>query len=176
MYQTLAIAQTQAAYESPSASYMHSNPNSPVYVPTSRVGPMIPSLPYLQPTVSSQPSHGVSSHPVWSQATPESPSYSAGSPHTSSRFHYSPSPPMNNGTSRDSGYSNPLNSNSRDQYLPRPISGSYASPYSSYVGPQLPQLSPAWPAAPFDNSMLHSLQTRGPQISIRPGPGDQINV
>ncbi|KAL7850988.1 hypothetical protein AOLI_G00213440 [Acnodon oligacanthus] len=174
MYQTLAIAQTQAAYESPSASYMHSSPNSPVYVPTSRVGPMIPSLSYLQPSVSTQPSHGVSSHPVWSQSTPESPSYSTGSPHTSSRFHYSPSPPMNNSTSRDSTYSNPLNANTRDQYLSRPISGSYASPYPPYVGPQLPQLSPAWPAAPFDNSMLHSLQTRGAPLSIRPGPGDLL--
>lgn len=172
MYQTLAIAaaQTQAGYDSPTASYMHSNPNSPVYVPTSRVGPMIPSLPYLQSNVSSQPSHPVNSHPVWSQPTPESPSYSTGSPHTSNRFHYSPSPPMNNGTSRDSSYSSPLNVNSRDQYnLTRPIGGSYASPYGGYVAPQLSQLSTPWPGGPFENSMLHSLQTRGASLSIR-GP------
>ncbi|XP_066508409.1 GATA-binding factor 6-B-like isoform X2 [Hoplias malabaricus] len=169
MYQTLATA-----YDSPSAGYVHSSPNSPVYVPTSRVGPMIPSLSYLQPGVSSQPSHGVTGHPAWTQPTPESPSYSSGSPHTSSRFHYSPSPPINNGTSRDSSYSNPLNTNGRDQYLSRPISGSYPSPYPPYVPPQLPQLTPAWPTASFDNSMLHSLQTRAAPLSIRPGPGDLL--
>ncbi|XP_030629282.1 LOW QUALITY PROTEIN: transcription factor GATA-6 [Chanos chanos] len=176
MYQTLAIAaaQSQTSYDSPTASYMHSNPNSPVYVPTSRVGPMIPSLPYLQPSVSSQPSHAVSSHTVWSQSTPESPSYTTGSPHTSNRFHYSPSPPMNNGTSRDTSYTNPLNVNSRDQYLSRPISGSYTSPYSPYVGPQLSQLPTAWPGGPFENSMLHSLQTRGAPLSIR-GPNDILD-
>lgn len=171
MYQTLAIAaaQSQAGYnDSPSAGYMHSNPNSPVYVPTSRVGTMIPSLSYLQPSVSSQPSHAVSSHSVWSQSAPESPSYSTGSPHTSNRFHYSPSPPMNNGTSRDTSYTNPLTVNSRDQYPLRPISGSYTSPYSPYA-PQLPQLPAAWPAGPFENSMLHSLQSRSAPLSIR-GP------
>lgn len=167
MYSTL------AAYESPSAAYMHSSPNSPVYVPTSRVGPMIPSLPYLQPSAAaSQPSHAVSSHAAWSQPTPESPSaYSTGSPHaTSTRFHYSPSPPVNNGTARDSSYPTTLNAGGREQYLSRPLSGSYTGPYAPYVGAQLPQLPTAWPAGPFDNSMLHSLQSRAAPLSIRPGP------
>ncbi|MBN3310946.1 GATA6 factor, partial [Amia calva] len=174
MYQTLAIAaaQGQAGYDSSAGSYMHSTTNSPVYVPTTRVGPMIPSLPYLQGSGSSQPSHGVSNHPVWSQPAPDSPSYSTGSPHTSNRFHYSPSPPMNNGASRDSGYSNTLNVNGRDQYgtLGRPLNGSYPSPYSPYVGPQL---STAWPGGHFDNTMLHTLQSRGAPIPIR-GPGGDI--
>ncbi|XP_017281407.1 transcription factor GATA-6 isoform X2 [Kryptolebias marmoratus] len=160
MYQTLAIAaaQSQSGYESSSAGYMHSNPNSPVYVPSSRVNPMISSLPYLQAGGSAQPGHAVSSHSVWSQSAPESPSYSAGSPHTSSRFHYPPSPPMNNGTARDSSYSNTLNVGSRDQYgLSRPLSGTYASPYSPYVAPQL---SSPWTGGPFDNTMLQTLQSR----------------
>ncbi|XP_004542925.1 transcription factor GATA-6 [Maylandia zebra] len=159
MYQTLAIAaQSQTGYDSSSGGYMHSNPNSPVYVPSSRVGTMIPSLSYLPANVSAQPGHAVSSHSVWSQSTPESPSYSTGSPHASSRFHYPPSPPINNGTPRDTGYSNTLNMSSRDQYsLSRPLSGPYPSPYSPYVAPQLP--SP-WPGAPFDNTMLHTLQSR----------------
>ncbi|XP_060723929.1 transcription factor GATA-6 isoform X1 [Tachysurus vachellii] len=171
MYSTL------AAYESPSAAYMHSSPNSPVYVPTSRVGPMIPSLPYLQPSsAASQPSHVVSSHAGWSQPAPESPSsYSTGSPHaTSTRFHYSPSPPVNNGTARDSSYPTSLNASGRDQYLSRPLSGSYTGPYAPYVGAQLPQLPTAWPAGPFDNSMLHSLQSRAAPLSIRPGPADYL--
>uniref|UniRef100_A0A3P9HE87 GATA binding protein 6 n=1 Tax=Oryzias latipes TaxID=8090 RepID=A0A3P9HE87_ORYLA len=161
MYQTLAIAaaQSQAGYDSSSAGYMHSNPNSPVYVPSSRVNPMIPSLSYLQASGSAQPSHAVSSHSVWSQSAPESPSYSSGSPHASSRFHYPPSPPMNNGTPRDSSYGNTLNVSGRDQYgLSRPLSGTYTSPYSPYVAPQLP--SP-WTGGPFDNTMLHTLQSRG---------------
>ncbi|XP_029581147.1 GATA-binding factor 6-B [Salmo trutta] len=179
MYQTLAIAaahQSQAGYDSPSGGYMHSNPNSPVYVPSSRVGPMISSLPYLQASGSAQPSHAVTSHSVWSQSTPESPSYSTGSPHTSNRFHYPPSPPMNNVASRDNGYSNPLNVGSRDQYgLPRPLGGSYASPYSPYVGPQLSQLSSPWPGGPFDNTMLHTLQSRGAPLTIRGPNGDILD-
>ncbi|XP_012710931.1 GATA-binding factor 6-A [Fundulus heteroclitus] len=162
MYQTLAIAaaQSQTGYDSSSGGYMHSSPNSPVYVPSSRMNPMISSLSYLQAGGSAQPGHAVSSHSVWSQSTPESPSsYSAGSPHASSRFHYPPSPPMNNGTPRDSSYANTLNVGSRDQYgLSRPLSGTYPNPYSPYVAPQLP--SP-WTGGPFDNTMLHTLQSRG---------------
>lgn len=170
MYQTLAIAaaQSQTGYESSSAGYMHSNPNSPVYVPSSRVNPMISSLPYLQAGGSAQPGH-VSGHAVWSQSAPESPSYSAGSPHTSSRFHYPPSPPMNNGTVRDSSYSNTLNVSGRDQYgLSRPLSGTYASPYSPYVAPQLP--SP-WTGGAFDNTMLHTLQSRSAPLIRGPNGG-----
>ncbi|XP_056149068.1 transcription factor GATA-6 isoform X2 [Lampris incognitus] len=175
MYQTLAIAaaQSQTGYDSPSASYsMHSNPNSPVYVPSSRVGSMIPSLSYLQASGSTQPSHAVTSHSVWSQSTPDSPSYSTGSPHTANRFHYPPSPPMNNGAPRDTGYTNTLNV-SRDQYsLTRPLSGSYPSPYSPYVAPQLSQLPSPWTGGPFDNTMLHTLQSRGAPL-IR-GPNGEI--
>ncbi len=112
----------------------------------------------------------------WSQSAPESPSYSTGSPHTSNRFHYSPSPPMNNGTSRDASYTNPLNVNSRDQYLSRPISGSYTSPYPPYVAPQLSQLPAAWPAGPFENSMLHSLQSRSAPLSIRGPNGGKLQL
>ncbi|KAM3865585.1 transcription factor GATA-6 [Diretmus argenteus] len=178
MYQTLAIAaaQSQTGYDSSSGGYMHSSPNSPVYVPSSRVGPMIPSLSYLQASGSAQPSHAVSSHSVWSQSAPESPSsYSTGSPHASSRFHYPPSPPMNNGTPRDSGYSNTLNVSGRDQYgLSRPLSGSYPSPYSPYVAPQLSQLPSPWTAGPFDNTMLHTLQSRGAPL-IRGPNGDILD-
>ncbi|KAJ3594591.1 hypothetical protein NHX12_003898 [Muraenolepis orangiensis] len=131
MYQTLAIAaaQSQPGYDTSANGYMHSNPNSPVYVPSSRVGPMIPSLSYLPAGGSGQPNHGVGGHSVWSQSPTESPSYTTSSPHAPNRFHYSPSPPMNNGVSRDSGYANTLSS--REQYgLSRPLSGSYPSPYS----------------------------------------------
>ncbi|RXM35676.1 Transcription factor GATA-6 [Acipenser ruthenus] len=168
MYQTLAMAGAQgpAGYDTSASSFMHSTTTSPVYVPTTRVGPMIPGIPYLQGSGASQPSHAVSNHSVWSQPASESPSYSTGSPHASNRFHYSPSPPVNNGASRDGNYSNTLNVNGRDQYSPlaRPLNGSYPSPYSPYVGSQL---TTAWPTGPFDNTMLHTLQNRGAPIPIR---------
>lgn len=179
MYQTLAIAaaQSQTGYDSSSGGYMHSNTNSPVYVPSSRVGPMIPSLSYLPTSGSAQPNHAVSSHSVWSQSAPESPSYSTGSPHASSRFHYPPSPPMNNGTPRDTGYSNTLNVGARDQYgLSRPLSGTYASPYSPYVSSQLSQLPSPWTAGPFDNTMLHTLQSRGAPLIRAPNGGKELKI
>lgn len=176
MYQTLAIAaaQSQTGYDSSSGGYMHSNPNSPVYVPSSRVGPMIPSLSYLQAGGTAQPSHAVSSHSVWSQSAPESPSYSTGSPHAASRFHYPPSPPMNNGAPRDTGYGNTLNVSGRDQYgLSRSLGGTYANPYSPYVAPQLSQLPSPWTGGPFDNTMLHTLQSRGAPLIRGPNGGEK---
>lgn len=158
MYQTLALAaaQSQPGYEASSGAYMHSNANSPVYVPSSRVGSMIPSLSYPQP---------VSSHSVWPQTTPESPSYSTGA---SSRFHYPPSPPVNSGAPRESpGYSN------SNQYgLSRPLSGTYPSPYNPYVAPQLSQLPSPWTGGHFDNTMLHSLQSRGTPLIRGPNGGE----
>lgn len=168
MYQTLAIsaAQGPTPYDGSPGGFMHSTPSSPVYVPTTRVGSMLPTLPYLQGSGAAQPSHPGGGHSVWSQPAAESPSYSTGGgSHPSGRFPYSPSPPVANGTSREpSAYSNSLGA--RDQYSPlsRPLNGSYPGPYTSYVGPQL---TPAWPTAPFENSMLHCLQGRAAPIPVR---------
>lgn len=168
MYQTLAIsaAQGPTPYDGSPGGFMHSTPSSPVYVPTTRVGSMLPTLPYLQGSGSAQPSHPGGGHAVWSQSAAESPSYSTGGgSHPSGRFPYSPSPPVANGASREPGaYSNSLGA--RDQYSPlaRPLNGSYPGPYTSYVGPQL---TPAWPTAPFENSMLHCLQGRAAPIPVR---------
>lgn len=172
MYQTLTITATQGpvSYDGSPGSFMHSAANSPVYVPTTRVGSMLTPISYLPGTGHSQGSHSVSNHSVWSQPAPETSSYNSNSPHASSRYHYSPSPPMTNGTNRDSPYNNGITVNGRDQYtsLARPINGSYASPYSSYMAPPL---TTGWPAGPFDNSMLHSLQGRPTGIPIRGHPG-----
>lgn len=168
MYQTLAIsaAQGPTPYDGSPGGFMHSTPSSPVYVPTTRVGSMLPTLPYLQGSGAAQPSHPGGGHAVWSQPATESPSYSTGGgSHPSGRFPYSPSPPVANGASREPGaYSNSLGA--RDQYSPlaRPLNGSYPGPYTSYVGPQL---TPAWPTAPFENSMLHCLQGRPAPIPVR---------
>ncbi|XP_030069302.1 transcription factor GATA-6 [Microcaecilia unicolor] len=164
MYPTLAISASQggpATYDGSATSFMHSTASSPVYVPSPRVGSML----------SYHPSSGAS-QPVWSQPVSESHSYGNSSPHASSRFPYSSSPPMTNGASRDAGYSNSLNVNARDHYNPlaRSLNGSYPSPYTSYMGPQL---TTAWPPAPFDNSMLNSLQNRAASIPMR-GPSADL--
>ncbi|XP_063779650.1 transcription factor GATA-6 isoform X1 [Pseudophryne corroboree] len=176
MYQTLTItaAQGPVSYDGSAGSYMHSAASSPVYVPTTRVGSMLTSISYLQGGGPSQGSHSVSNHSVWPQSASENSSYSSNSPHTSSRYHYTPSPPMANGSSRDGGYNNGINVNGRDQYTPltRSLNGSYASPYTSYMAPPL---ASAWSAGPFDNSMLHSLQSRPSQIPIRGHPGDVLD-
>ncbi|KAM4705845.1 transcription factor GATA-6 [Rhinophrynus dorsalis] len=176
MYQTLTItaAQGPVGYDGAPGSFMHSAASSPVYVPTTRVGSMLTSISYLQGTGASQGTHSVNNHSVWPQPTSESSTYNSSSPHTSSRYHYSPSPPMANGTNRDGGYNNGINMNGRDQYTPlaRSLNGSYASPYTTYM---TPQLTSAWPAGPFDNSMLHSLQSRGAPILGRGAPGDVLD-
>ncbi|XP_069587281.1 transcription factor GATA-6 isoform X1 [Ranitomeya imitator] len=177
MYQTLAItaAQGPVSYDGSPGSFMHSAASSPVYVPTTRVGPMLTGISYLQGTGPSQAPHSVNSHSVWSQPTSENSSYSSNSPHTSSRYHYSPSPPMANGGNRESGYNNAtINVNGRDQYTPlaRSLNGSYPNPYTSYM---TPPLTSAWPTGPFDNSMLHSLQGRPTPIPMRGHPGDVLD-
>lgn len=165
MYQTLAISASQgpAPYDGSPGGFMHSAPSSPVYVPTTRVGSVLPTLPYLQGGGAAQPGHAPAGH-VWSQPAAESPSYgAAGGAHPSGRFPYSASPPVANGASREQ-YGGGLAA--REQYgaLPRPLNGSYPAPYASYVGPQL---GPAWPAAPFENSVLHCLQGRAAPIPVR---------
>ncbi|XP_069476993.1 transcription factor GATA-6 [Ambystoma mexicanum] len=171
MYQTLALSAGQgpAAYDAGGGSFMHSAASSPVYVPTTRVGSMISGINYLQGGGVSQPGHPGSG---WAQAASESSPYSSGgNPHGPGRFAYSPSPPMANGAPRDGGYGAGLGVSPRDQYssLARPLNGSYASPYSPYMGPQL---SAAWPTGHFENSMLHSLQNRAP-MPVR-GPGGEL--
>ncbi|XP_053323149.1 transcription factor GATA-6 [Spea bombifrons] len=176
MYQTLTItaAQGPVGYDGSPGSFMHSAASSPVYVPTTRVGSMLTSISYLQGTGASQATHPVNNHSVWSQPTSENSSYNSGSPHASSRYHYSPSPPMANGANRDGGYSNGINVNGRDQYTPlaRSLNGSYPSPYASYM---TPPLTSAWPTGHFDNSMLHSLQGRPSPMQMRGASGDVLD-
>ncbi|XP_072323549.1 transcription factor GATA-6 isoform X2 [Scyliorhinus torazame] len=175
MYQSLPVAAAQGPSSYPHDvpnNFMHSSTSSPVYVPTTR----IQSIPYLQGSGASQQGHPVTNHSAWTQPATESSTYSSSSPHhmVSSRFSFSPSPPISNGAVRDAGYTNSLNMNGRDQYtspLARPLNGSYPSPYTSYVGPQL---TSAWTTAgAFENSMLHSLQGRPTALPVR-GPNGEL--
>uniref|UniRef100_A0ACB8FEP0 Uncharacterized protein n=1 Tax=Sphaerodactylus townsendi TaxID=933632 RepID=A0ACB8FEP0_9SAUR len=123
---------------------------SPVYVPTTRVGSM---LPYLQ-----SPAGGGQGAPPpsWPPPAPESPSSAYGGGCVSGRYAYpAGSPPGPGGASRDAAAYSP-----REQF--RPLNGSY---YGPYMGAQLGP--PSWPAGPFDNSVLHCLPSRSP-LAVRP--------
>uniref|UniRef100_A0A673C179 Transcription factor GATA-4 n=1 Tax=Sphaeramia orbicularis TaxID=375764 RepID=A0A673C179_9TELE len=154
MYQ--GIMTTNHGPPSYEAGFLHnaSAGTSPVYVPTTRVvTPMIPALPYLQTPGASQQSSPASSHSAWAQPGAESvPSYNH-SP-VSPRFTFSTSPPL------------PLNisANGRDHYGARGLSGSYHSPYPTYMSPNV---AGTWPTSPFDSPVLHGLQTGAPPGTAR---------
>ncbi|XP_048364606.1 transcription factor GATA-6 [Sphaerodactylus townsendi] len=130
---------------------------SPVYVPTTRVGSM---LPYLQ-----SPAGGGQGAPPpsWPPPAPESPSSAYGGGCVSGRYAYpAGSPPGPGGASRDAAAYSP-----REQF--RPLNGSY---YGPYMGAQLGP--PSWPAGPFDNSVLHCLPSRSP-LAVRPTSADLLD-
>ncbi|XP_053104773.1 transcription factor GATA-6 [Hemicordylus capensis] len=158
-----------SAYDGSSPSsggggFVPSTAGSPVYVPTTRVGPM---LPYLQSPAGTGQGGG---HSPWApQAAPESPSSSygaagAGCTHPASgRYAYpTSSPPATNGASRESSAYSP-----REQF--RPLNGSY---YGPYVGTQFG--TPGW-GNPFDNSMLHCLPSRAAPLPVRPPNADLLD-
>lgn len=162
MYQGIGMATNPGppAYE---PSFLHSSAAaSPVYVPTTRVTPMIPALPYLQTHGAAQQNSPGSNHSAWSQSAPEVASYGTASTHhspVSTRFGFSASPPLTSAvaTARENTtYTNPLNisANGRESYAPRALGGSYPGHYPAYVGPNM---GGSWPASPFDSSVLHSL-------------------
>nr|XP_033791429.1 transcription factor GATA-4 isoform X1 [Geotrypetes seraphini] len=165
MYPSLAMAANHgpSSYEG-SGGFMHSAAaTSPVYVPTTRVTSMIPSLPYLhQSGGSSQQGSPVSAHNVWAQPGAEAAAYN---PPLSPRFSFSPSPPITAASSREGGFGSPLgiSANGREQYS-RGLGGSYPSPYSAYMSPDV---GTAWTATSFDASMLHNLQNRGAPGAVR---------
>ncbi|KFW06679.1 hypothetical protein N327_05103, partial [Fulmarus glacialis] len=140
------------AYEG-AGGFMHSAAAaSPVYVPTTRVTSMLPSLPYLQSTGSSQQGSPVSSHSIWTQPGDESAAYNTPIPATSSR-------------EAAAAYSSSLNlsANGREQYS-RGFGSSYSSPYPAYMSPEM---ATTWTSSPFDSPMLHNLQSRGTPTATR---------
>ncbi|XP_076128427.1 transcription factor GATA-4 [Alosa pseudoharengus] len=164
MYQGISMA-TNHGHPSYEASFLH-NPaaTSPVYVPTTRVTPMIPALPYLQTHGAAQPSSPGQNHSAWAQVGPEAgSSYSTANTHhspVSPRFSFPTSPPLTSGVAtvrETTTYTSPLNisANGRESYGARGLSGSYPSPYPAYVSTNM---GSTWPAPPFDSSVLHGLQ------------------
>lgn len=171
MYQSLAMAANPGppAYEG-TGGFMHSAAAaSPVYVPTTRVTSMLPSLPYLQSSASSQQGSPVSSHSIWTQPGAESAAYNPGSSHppVSPRFSFSTSTPIPATSSREAAaaYSSSLNlsANGREQYG-RGFGSSYSSPYPAYMSPEM---ATSWTSSPFDSPMLHNLQSRGTPAAAR---------
>ncbi|XP_051953986.1 transcription factor GATA-4-like [Xyrauchen texanus] len=169
MYQggTMSTNHGPASYE---PSFLHnaaSAATSPVYVPTTRVTPMIPALPYLQ---TSQQSSPVSGHSAWAQPGADTvASYnSTGAHHHSpvSRFSFSTSPPLSSGARETATFTSPLNitTNGREHFGSRGLSGSYHSGYPAYMSPNI---GGSWAASHFDSSVLHNLHTGGPGNATR---------
>ncbi|XP_062857999.1 transcription factor GATA-4 [Trichomycterus rosablanca] len=163
MYQGLSMAANPGSYE---PSFVH-NASSPVYVPSTRVAPMIPGLPYLQ---SPQQSSPASSHSAWAQtgSEPVASYNTAGSHHSpvSPRFGFSSSPPLSSAARDTATYTSPLNvtANGREHYSARSLASSYPAPYTAYVSPSV---GGSWAGSHFDSSVLHSLQSAAPVSAAR---------
>ncbi|XP_029013077.1 transcription factor GATA-5 isoform X2 [Betta splendens] len=162
MYQSLALSSNQSHYAHDSGNYVHPPASSPVYVPSTRVPAMLPTLSYLQPCDSPHQSHGLGGHHGWPQAAADSSGFAPGSPHPPHGFSYSHSPPVSSNTGRDAAYQSPLvlgNGPRGDQYggaLMRSVGGSYSSPYA-YMSPEMATSS--WTPGPFEGGVI-SLQGR----------------
>lgn len=155
-------------------SFVHSA-SSPVYVPSTRVAPMIPGLPYLQ---SSQQSSQASNHSAWAQSGSEPvASYNTTVTHhspVSTRFSFSSSPPLSSATRDTATYTSPLNvsANGREHYSARSLASSYPAPYTAYVSPNV---GGSWAGSHFDGSVLHSLQNAAPVSATRhPNIGENL--
>lgn len=163
------MATNPGSYE---PSFVH-NTASPVYVPSTRVAPVIPALQYLQPhSAASQQSNTASSHSAshWAQPGSDSvASYNTSGAHhspVSPRFTFSASPPMSSGARDSATYTSPLNvtANGRDHYSARGLGSPYPAAYPAYVSPGV---GGTWAASHFDSSVLHSLQSAGPTAGAR---------
>ncbi|XP_051947777.1 transcription factor GATA-5-like isoform X2 [Xyrauchen texanus] len=123
---------------------------------------MLQPLPYLQTCESTHQTHGLGSHHAWSQTGTENSTFNPGSPHPPPGFSYSHSPPVSSSTGRDAAHQNQLvlsNGGRADQYgsaLVRAVGGSYSSPYTAYMSPEM---ATSWTPGPFDGGMI-SLQGR----------------
>ncbi|MEQ2309989.1 GATA-binding factor 5-A [Ameca splendens] len=158
MYQSLALSSNQSPYPHDTGNYIHPSTSSPVYVPTTRVPAMLPTLPYLQTCDSSHQSHGLAGHHGWAQSAADGSSFAPSSPHPPHGFSYSHSPPGSTNTGRDGGY--------QSQYggtLMRSVGGSYSSPYA-YMSPEMATSS--WTPGPFESGVI-SLHGRHGALSGR---------
>lgn len=166
MYQSLTLQSNQPPYDS--GNYMHASCGSPVYVPTSRVPAMLPTLPYLQTCEASHQSHGLGGPAGWPQAASAdgSSAFTSSSPHHHHHhaaphgFSYPHSPPVSSGSGRDAAYQSPLVPRA-EQYggaLVRSVGGSvsYSGPYA-YMSPEMATSS--WTPGPFESGVI-SLQGR----------------
>lgn len=167
MYQNLALSSNQYSHDT--GNYIHPSASSPVYVPTTRVPAMLPTLPYLQTCDTPHQAHGLGGHHGWPQAATDGSSFAPSSPHPPHSFSYSHSPPVSSNTGRDATYQSPLmlgNGARADQYggaLVRSVGGSYSSPYA-YMSPEMATSS--WTPGPFESGVI-SLQGRHGGLSGR---------
>lgn len=178
MYQSLAFSSNQSHYTHDTGNYIHPSASSPVYVPSTRVPAMLPTLPYLQTCDSPHQSHGLSGHHGWPQAGTDCSSFTPSSPHPSHGFSYSHSPPVSTNTGRDATYQNPLvlgNGARADQYggaLVRSVGGSYSNPYA-YMSPEMATSS--WTPGHFESGVISLQGRQGGLSGRRSSLGKHIN-
>ncbi|XP_049610839.1 transcription factor GATA-5 [Syngnathus scovelli] len=176
MYQSLTLSSNQSPYSHDTGNYMHPSANSPVYVPTSRVPGMLPTLSYLQTCEPPHQSHGLGAHHhhhhahhAWPQSNADGSSFAPSSPHPSHGFSYSHSPPLSTNNGRDAAYQSQLvlGNSGRSEHLGgalvRPVGGSYTGPYA-YMSPEMATSS--WTPGPFESGVM-SLQARQGSMSTR---------
>nr|XP_054594538.1 GATA-binding factor 5-B isoform X1 [Nothobranchius furzeri] len=164
------LSSTQPPYPHDTGSYIHPSASSPVYVPTSRVPAMLPTLPYLQTFDPPQPhqSHGLSGHHSWTQGAADGSSFPLSS-HPTHGFSYSHSPNVSTGTGLEATFQSSLvlgNGARADQYgggLVRSVGGSVSSPYA-YMGPDMATSS--WTQGPCESGVI-GLQGRQGAASAR---------
>ncbi|KAF7655164.1 hypothetical protein LDENG_00059870, partial [Lucifuga dentata] len=165
---SLALSSNQSPYAHDTGNYIHASASSPVYVPTTRVPAMLPTLPYLQTCDSPHQSHGLGGHHGWPQTGTDGSSFTPSSPHPPPGFSYSHSPPVSSNTGREATYQSPLvlgNGARADQYggaLMRSVGGSYSSPYA-YMSPEMATSS--WTPGPFESGVVRVHE---------PGDGDLL--
>lgn len=178
MYQSLAFSSNQSHYTHDTGNYIHPSASSPVYVPSTRVPAMLPTLPYLQTCDSPHQSHGLSGHHGWPQAGTDGSSFTSSSPHPSHGFSYSHSPPVSTNTGRDATYQSPLvlgNGARSDQYggaLVRSVGGSYSNPYA-YMSPEMATSS--WTPGHFESGVISLQGRQGGLSGRRSSLGKHIN-
>ncbi|XP_023696933.2 transcription factor GATA-5 [Paramormyrops kingsleyae] len=177
MYPSLALTSNQSPYAHDSGNYIHPSASSPVYVPTTRVPTMLPTIPYLQTCETAHQSHGLGGHHGWSQTGTDSSSFNPSSPHPPPGFSYSHSPPVSSNTGRDTAYQNPLvlsNNGRPEQYgstLVRSVGGSYSNPYAAYMSPEM---ATSWSPGHFESSMI-SFQGRQAGLQTRRSSLDMLD-
>lgn len=138
MYQSLVLPVSQSSFPHDSGT-QHPSPGSPVYLQTSRVPGVLPTLSYLHPGDLSQQDHW------WPLGPPDGPHYP---------------PPLGFYQSKNETFQNPLVLEGSGQFgaaAVRSVGGAYTSNPYAFMSPEMATSS--WTPGPVDSGVI-SLQGR----------------